>query len=78
MSLWAWRKTAYVLEGGRIRYRGTAQALKEDPELLRSAYLFAAATSRSSRPAKDDAEQDAGASRWTRSSASPVRSPAAR
>ncbi len=33
-------KTAYVLEGGRIRYRGTAQVLKEDPELLRSAYLL--------------------------------------
>ena len=33
-------KTAYVLEGGRIRYHGTAQVLKEDPELLRSAYLL--------------------------------------
>jgi branched-chain amino acid transport system ATP-binding protein len=33
-------KTAYVLEGGRIRYRGTAQALKEDPTLLHSAYLL--------------------------------------
>jgi branched-chain amino acid transport system ATP-binding protein len=33
-------KTAYVLEGGRIRYRGTAQALKDDPTLLHSAYLL--------------------------------------
>jgi len=33
-------KTAYVLEGGRIRYQGTAQALKEDPTLLHSAYLL--------------------------------------
>ena len=33
-------KNAYVLEGGRIRYRGTAQRLKEEPELLRSAYLL--------------------------------------
>jgi branched-chain amino acid transport system ATP-binding protein len=32
-------ETAYVLEGGRIRYQGAAQALKDDPELLRSAYL---------------------------------------
>jgi branched-chain amino acid transport system ATP-binding protein len=33
-------QTAYVLEGGRIRYRGTAQALKDDPTLLQSAYLL--------------------------------------
>jgi branched-chain amino acid transport system ATP-binding protein len=32
-------QTAYVLEGGQIRYNGPAQALKDDPELLRSAYL---------------------------------------
>jgi branched-chain amino acid transport system ATP-binding protein len=32
-------QTAYVLEGGQIRYQGPAQALKDDPELLRSAYL---------------------------------------
>jgi branched-chain amino acid transport system ATP-binding protein len=32
-------KGAYVLEGGRIRYTGTAAELKERPELLRSAYL---------------------------------------
>ena len=30
---------AYVLEGGRIRYSGTAQELKERPDLLRSAYM---------------------------------------
>jgi branched-chain amino acid transport system ATP-binding protein len=33
-------KNAYVLEGGRIRYQGTAQELKEKPELLHSAYLL--------------------------------------
>ena len=33
-------ETAYVIEGGRIRYRGTAQRLKDEPELLRSAYLL--------------------------------------
>ena len=33
-------QTAYVLEGGRIRYRGAAQRLKDEPELLRSAYLL--------------------------------------
>jgi branched-chain amino acid transport system ATP-binding protein len=31
---------AYVLQGGRIRYRGTARELQEDPELLHSAYLL--------------------------------------
>jgi branched-chain amino acid transport system ATP-binding protein len=31
---------AYVLEGGRIRYQGTAQELKENPEKLHSAYLL--------------------------------------
>lgn len=33
-------KTAYVLEGGRIRHHGLAQELQENPELLRSAYLL--------------------------------------
>jgi branched-chain amino acid transport system ATP-binding protein len=33
-------RTAYVLEGGRIRYEGTAQELKEKPELLHTAYLL--------------------------------------
>jgi branched-chain amino acid transport system ATP-binding protein len=33
-------KSAYVLEGGRIRYHGTASELKERPQLLRSAYLM--------------------------------------
>jgi branched-chain amino acid transport system ATP-binding protein len=31
---------AYVLGGGRIRYEGTAQELKEHPEMLHSAYLL--------------------------------------
>ena len=31
---------AYVLERGRIRYHGTAQELRENPELLHSAYLL--------------------------------------
>ncbi len=31
---------AYVLEGGRIRYEGTAKELKERPDLLHSAYLL--------------------------------------
>ena len=33
-------KKAYVLEGGRIRYEGTARELTEQPDLLRSAYLL--------------------------------------
>jgi branched-chain amino acid transport system ATP-binding protein len=32
--------SAYVLEGGRIRYHGTAAELREKPELLSSAYLL--------------------------------------
>jgi branched-chain amino acid transport system ATP-binding protein len=33
-------ETAYVLERGRIHYHGTAQRLKDEPELLQSAYLL--------------------------------------
>jgi branched-chain amino acid transport system ATP-binding protein len=33
-------KTAYILEGGRIRYHGTASELRQKPELLHSAYLL--------------------------------------
>jgi branched-chain amino acid transport system ATP-binding protein len=33
-------ETAYVLEGGRIRYEGPAQKLKDEPALLHSAYLL--------------------------------------
>ena len=32
--------TAYVLEAGRIRYHGSAAELRENPELLQSAYLL--------------------------------------
>ena len=32
--------TVYVLEAGRIRYHGTAAELRENPELLQSAYLL--------------------------------------
>jgi branched-chain amino acid transport system ATP-binding protein len=31
--------TAYVIEGGRIRYHGTAAELKLRPEVLQTAYL---------------------------------------
>jgi branched-chain amino acid transport system ATP-binding protein len=34
--------TAHILEGGRIRYHGTATELRENPDLLRSAYLLRA------------------------------------
>jgi len=36
---------AYVMENGRIRYEGTAQKLKDEPEILRSAYLLREASS---------------------------------
>jgi len=32
--------SAYVLEGGRIRYQGMARELLENPDLLHSAYLL--------------------------------------
>ncbi len=32
--------TAYILENGRLRYKGTAAELRERPELLHSAYLL--------------------------------------
>ena len=32
--------TAYVLEAGRIRYHGSAAQLRDNPELLQSAYLL--------------------------------------
>jgi branched-chain amino acid transport system ATP-binding protein len=31
---------AFILQGGRIRYQGTARELQDDPELLHSAYLL--------------------------------------
>jgi branched-chain amino acid transport system ATP-binding protein len=33
-------KSAYVIEGGEIRYSGSAAELREHPELLQSAYLL--------------------------------------
>jgi hypothetical protein len=32
--------SAYVMEGGVIRYSGTAGELRDNPELLHSAYLL--------------------------------------
>lgn len=34
--------TVYVLEGGRVRYHGTAAELRQNPDILRSAYLLRA------------------------------------
>jgi branched-chain amino acid transport system ATP-binding protein len=36
--------SAYILEGGRIRYHGTAGELRSHPELLHSAYLLRVGT----------------------------------
>lgn len=38
-------KTAYVLGGGRVRYHGTADELKNRPDVLHSAYLTGEQTS---------------------------------
>ena len=45
-------KTAYVLEGGRIRYSGTAEELKSNPGVLHSAYLAGRAAIERLRPAR--------------------------
>jgi branched-chain amino acid transport system ATP-binding protein len=37
---------AYVIEGGRIHYEGTAQRLKDEPDILRSAYLLRGQTAK--------------------------------
>ncbi|MFL5830527.1 MAG: ABC transporter ATP-binding protein [Solirubrobacteraceae bacterium] len=42
---------AYVMEGGRIRFSGSAQELKENPDLLHSAYLFRGAPTANGSPA---------------------------
>jgi branched-chain amino acid transport system ATP-binding protein len=42
-------RSAYILEGGRLRYHGTASELREKPELLHSAYLLRQAPSTSGR-----------------------------
>jgi branched-chain amino acid transport system ATP-binding protein len=49
-------KTAYVLEGGRIRYHGTAQELKDNPDLLHSAYLLGGKAVSEAATAPDDAD----------------------
>jgi branched-chain amino acid transport system ATP-binding protein len=48
--------SAYVMEGGRIRYSGMAAELREKPELLQSAYLLRGANGSSSAPAVAGAE----------------------
>jgi branched-chain amino acid transport system ATP-binding protein len=41
---------AYVMEGGRIQYAGTAAELREQPDLLHSAYLLRGAPTEAERP----------------------------
>ncbi len=41
---------AYVMEGGRIQYAGTAAELREHPDLLHSAYLLRGAPTAAERP----------------------------
>jgi branched-chain amino acid transport system ATP-binding protein len=33
---------AYVIEGGRIQYSGTAQELRDNPDIVKAAYLLGA------------------------------------
>jgi branched-chain amino acid transport system ATP-binding protein len=41
---------AYVMEGGRIQYSGSAQELREQPQLLQSAYLLRGAKTNGAPP----------------------------
>ncbi len=50
-------QTAYVIERGRIRYEGPAQKLKDEPELLHSAYLLARVRRRLSPPSRERARR---------------------
>jgi branched-chain amino acid transport system ATP-binding protein len=52
--------SAYVMEGGVIRYSGTASELRDHPDLLRSAYLLRGSTPEAS-PAEADAAAQASA-----------------
>jgi branched-chain amino acid transport system ATP-binding protein len=50
---------AYVMEGGVIRYSGTASELRDNPDLLRSAYLLRGSTA-APAPAPDTASDSPG------------------
>jgi branched-chain amino acid transport system ATP-binding protein len=47
---------AYVMEGGRIRYSGEARELRENPELLQSAYLLRGRNGAEGSPAPASAQ----------------------
>jgi branched-chain amino acid transport system ATP-binding protein len=47
---------AYVMEGGRIRYSGEARELRENPELLQSAYLLRGRNGADDTPAPASAQ----------------------
>jgi branched-chain amino acid transport system ATP-binding protein len=47
---------AYVMEGGRIRYSGEARELRENPELLQSAYLLRGRNGADGSPAPASAQ----------------------
>jgi branched-chain amino acid transport system ATP-binding protein len=47
---------AYVMEGGRIRYSGEARELRENPELLQSAYLLRGRNGADGAPAPASAQ----------------------
>jgi hypothetical protein len=56
--------SAYVMEGGVIRYAGTASELRDKPDLLHSAYLLRGSTApgkAASRAAATAAVSDAAA-----------------
>jgi len=47
---------AYVMEGGRLQYSGTARELREKPELLHMAYLLRGSSATNGSPAPADTE----------------------
>ena len=50
---------AYVMEGGRIQFSGMASELRENPDLLHSAYLLRGAETGNGGPAPAPAESTA-------------------
>ncbi len=47
---------AYVMEGGQLRFSGPARQLRDQPELLQSAYLLRGSTVAAAQPPADPAE----------------------
>jgi branched-chain amino acid transport system ATP-binding protein len=63
---------AYVMEGGRLQFSGTASQLKDDPSLLHSAYLLRGNTNGAERAAAPSASAGTAASSPSAGTAAPA------